>query len=108
LRVYAGQSIDRNFALIPRRWNGPGRMVVSSAQILKHKGSMILMFIIDGGETTHRWRCPQNWCEQTIKLQLRVAVVFTADSGERRFNNHASRQVGWRIGRVGRGEEDQF
>src|SRR2546421_10186864 len=83
-------------------------MVVSSAQILKHKGSLILMVIVDGGEATHRRRRPQNWCEQTIKLQLRIAVVFTVDSAERRFHNHASRQIGWRIGRVGSGEEDQL
>src|SRR2546423_724370 len=84
LSMDVGQGIEGEFAIRPGRRQWPGRMVVSGAKIFEHED------IFYRSEAAHHW-----WrfnARRKLPVELYLAVCI--NGCERRFDQHALRQVG--------------
>jgi hypothetical protein len=100
-----GQRVDGGFALMFRRREGPGLMVMSSTQIFEHDSPGSFGIVINRGEALGYWRTRENGRDSTIKLQLAAAMIVVTRLHKRCFDHEVARQTTRCIRRVCRSQK---
>src|SRR5688572_13484178 len=104
----ADQGIERELALAPRRRQGPGRVIVSIAEILEDDGFRITAALIQGGDAAHERRGTQKGCDSAVEMGLTATSVACCCRYEWRLDDQAARHVVWHVrGVCGREEGER-